>query len=63
MTYDGEGRRTAAISDPGGAAPASTREFRYQGDAIVEERVDGVLDRSYLVDESGSVVQMVVRLR
>lgn len=27
---------------------------------MVEERVDGVLDRSYLVDEAGSIVQMVI---
>ena len=58
MVYDGEGRRTAITSDPAGATAATTREFRYQGDAIVEERVDGVLDRSYLVDESGSVLQL-----
>lgn len=46
--------------DPAGATAASTREFRYQGDAIVEERVNGTVSRSYFVDESGSVVQMVI---
>jgi RHS repeat-associated protein len=60
MVYDAEGRRTKLISDPAGAPLATTREFRYQGDAIVEEQVDGIVSRSYLVDESGSVVQMVI---
>lgn len=59
MTYDGEGRRTAIASRPGGGTE-SVRTFRYQGDAIVEERVDGVLDRQYLVDEAGSIVAMVI---
>ncbi len=43
----------------------ATTDFRYQGDAIVEERLTdashaGVVVRSYLVDEAGSVVKLVV---
>ena len=38
----------------------TVRTFRYQGDAIVEERVNGVLDRQYLVDEAGSIVAMIL---
>ena len=59
MVYDGEGRRTKVITDPA-TGSAATREFRYQGDAIVEERLDGVVSRSYLIDESGSVVELVI---
>ena len=60
MTYDAEGRRTKVISDPAGAPVATTREFRYQGNAVVEELVGGTSARSYLVDDSGSIVSMVV---
>jgi RHS repeat-associated protein len=59
MIYDGEGRRTRIETTPANGA-TSTREFRYQGDAIVEEKVGGVVARQYLVDESGSVVEMVI---
>ena len=59
MTYDGEGRRTKIETTPANGA-TTTREFRYQGDAIVEEKVGGSVARQYLVDESGSVVEMVI---
>lgn len=39
---------------------ATTREFRYQGDAIVEEKLDGVTTHRYLVDEAGSIVQVII---
>jgi len=48
------------ISDPAGAPAASTREFHYQSDAIVEERLDGVTTHRYLVDEGGSIVEVII---
>ena len=68
FTYDGEGHRTQIVSDPAGTGAGqapSTWVFRYQDDAIVEERLtdathtDTVV-RSYVVDDSGSVVKMVI---
>ena len=68
FTYDGEGHRTQIVSDPAGTGAGqgpSTWVFRYQDDAVVEERLtdathtDAVV-RSYVVDDSGSVVKMVI---
>jgi hypothetical protein len=49
------------IRDWAGAPAASTREFHYQSDAIVEERLDGVTTHRYLVDEGGSIVEVISR--
>ena len=43
----------------------ATTDFRYQGDAIVEERLTdashaGLVVRSYVVDEAGSVVKLII---
>lgn len=58
FTYDGEGHRTRIVTAAGGSS--STTDFRYQGDSIVEEKTDGVVTRTYVVDSSGSVVKVVV---
>jgi RHS repeat-associated protein len=38
----------------------TTTEFRYQGEAIVEEKVNGAVARSFVVDEAGSIVKMTI---
>lgn len=68
FTYDGEGHRTRILTDPAGTGAGQgpvTRTFRYQADAIVEETLtdathtDAVV-RSYVVDDTGSVVRMTI---
>jgi RHS repeat-associated protein len=61
FTYDAEGRRTSIASAPGGGTP-TTVELRYQGTAVVEERdaATNTLLRSYVVDEAGSVVKLII---
>lgn len=66
FAYDADGHRTQIRRyDSGNASPAATWDFRYQGDAIVEEKLTdathaGVVVRSYVVDDSGSVVTMTI---
>ncbi|HEY3545817.1 MAG TPA: hypothetical protein VGK17_06960, partial [Propionicimonas sp.] len=66
FVYDAEGHRTQTRRyDSGNASPAATWDFRYQGDAIIEEKLTdathaGVVVRSYVVDDSGSVVTMTI---
>lgn len=68
FTYDGEGHRTSIVTDPagtGGDLEPATRTFRYQADAIVEETLTddshvGTVVRSYVVDDTGSVVKLVI---
>jgi RHS repeat-associated protein len=64
MAYDGEGRRTKVVIDPA-SGDTVTRSFRYQGEAIVEERVKvgagaETVSQRYLVDESGSIVEVII---
>ncbi len=65
FSYDAEGHRTQIRKyDAGNASPVATWDFRYQGDAIVEEKLTdaahpvGTVVRSYVVDDTGSVVKM-----
>lgn len=48
------------IETTSAAGVVNTTEFRYQGDAIVEERANGVVTRQYLVDSDGSSVEMII---
>lgn len=65
MTYDGEGHRTQ-LKTTSAAGGVATRDFRYQGGAIVEERLTdaghptGTVVRSYITDESGGTVKVIV---
>jgi RHS repeat-associated protein len=65
-TYDGEGHRTQLRQyNSGNATPVATWDFRYQGDAIVEEKLTdathaGVVVRSYVVDDAGAIVKLVI---
>jgi len=61
FAYDADGRRTTKEYTEGGFGGTSELiTFRYDGDAITAEYVDGVLAREYLVDESGGIVKMVI---
>jgi hypothetical protein len=64
FVYDGEGNRTQ-IKTTTAAGAVATRDFRYQDDAIVEELLtdathSNAVVRSYVVDESGTVVKLTV---
>jgi hypothetical protein len=68
FTYDAEGHRTQIVADPAGTADGQgpvTTDFRYQDEAIVEERLtdathSAALVRSYVVDDTGTVVRLTV---
>lgn len=38
----------------------TTTEFRYQNDAVVEERVNGTAVRQFVTDEAGSISNLIV---
>lgn len=56
FTYDGEGHRTQTREYTAGTL-TTTRDFRYHGDAIVEESTNGTVSRGYVVDEIGRIVR------
>jgi len=67
FTYDGEGHRTQIKKyDSGSGTAVATCDFRYQGDAIVEEKLtdaahpSGAVVRSYIVDSSGAATKMAI---
>lgn len=66
FVYDGDGHRIRIVTYNSGSSTAvATRELRYQGDAIVEEKLTdathaGVVVRSYVVDEAGAAVKMTI---
>jgi RHS repeat-associated protein len=59
FTYDGEGHRTEIVATAANAT-VTTTEFRYQGDAVVEERVNGTVVRQFVTDESGAISKLIV---
>jgi len=66
-TYDGEGHRTQIKQyNAGSGTVVATWDFRYQGGAIVEEKLtdaahpSGTVVRSYVVDDAGSIVKMII---
>ncbi len=65
FTYDGEGHRTQ-IKEYTAGVLSRTRDLRYQGDAVVEEKVtdaahpSGAIVRTYITDESGRIVKLTV---
>jgi RHS repeat-associated protein len=59
FTYDGEGHRTQIKATAAGGT-VTTTDFRYQGDSIVEEKVNGSVARSFVIDEAGSIVKMTI---
>ena len=60
MTYDGEGHRTKVVETPAAGSPVTSREFAYQGDAVVAESVNGTLVRQVVVDDAGSPTKVTV---
>jgi RHS repeat-associated protein len=61
FTYDGEGHRTQIRKyASGNPTPTATWDFRYQGEALVEERLNGTVVRTYVVDAAGAIVTMTI---
>jgi RHS repeat-associated protein len=59
FTYDGEGHRTKIVATAA-AGGVTTTEFRYQGDAVVEEKVSGTVVRQFVTDESGAISKLII---
>jgi RHS repeat-associated protein len=59
FAYDGEGHRTKIVETAAGGT-VTTTDFRYQGDAVVEESVNGSVARQFTVDGSGRIVTMTI---
>ncbi len=65
FAYDGENHRTK-LTTTNAAGAVATRDFRYQGEAIVEEKLtdaghpSGTVVRNYITDDSGATVKLVV---
>lgn len=59
FTYDGEGHRTKIVATAANSTVTAS-EFRYQGDAVVEERVNGTVVRRFVTNESGAISKLIV---
>jgi RHS repeat-associated protein len=59
FTYDGEGHRTSIVATDA-ASTVTTTEFRYAGDAVVEESVNGTVARRFVTDESGAISKLII---
>lgn len=59
FTYDADGHRTTITATAASGTVTST-EFRYQGDAVAEERVNGTAVRRFVTDEAGSITKLIV---
>lgn len=59
FTYDGEGHRTQIVATSAGGS-VTTTQFRYQGDVVVEEKVNGTVVRQFLTDEAGAISKLLV---
>ncbi|MDQ3689607.1 MAG: hypothetical protein M3406_06150, partial [Chloroflexota bacterium] len=57
--YDGEGHRTAIVATSA-AGVTTTTEFRYLGDAVVEEKVNGTVVREFVTNEGGGISKLIV---
>ena len=60
FAYDGEGHRTAITETPAAGSPIVETTFRYAGDAIVAEYVDGTLSREYTTDDAGTISKVTI---
>ena len=56
FTYDGDGHRTQ-IKEYTAGTLTTTRDFIYQGDAIVQEKTNATISREYIDDENGTVIK------
>jgi RHS repeat-associated protein len=59
FTYDGEGHRTAIVA-VAASGTVTTTEFRYQGDAVVEEKQNGDVVRQFVTDEAGAISKLII---
>jgi YD repeat-containing protein len=59
FTYDGEGHRTQIVATAAGGSVTTTL-FRYQGDAVVEEKVNGTVVREFVSDGSGTISKLAI---
>ena len=59
FTYDGQGHRTAILKTPASGSAVETT-FRYAGDTIVAEYLDGTLTREYITDGAGIISKVIV---
>ena len=59
FAYDGEGHRTQIV-ETAASGTVTTTDFRYQGDAVVEESVNGSVAQRFTVDDSGRIVTMTI---
>jgi RHS repeat-associated protein len=59
FAYDGEGHRTQIVETAAGGS-VTTTDFRYQGDAVVEESVNGSVARRFTVDDTGRIATMTI---
>lgn len=60
FTHDTESHRTRIVETRRAAAgsPITTRDLRYQADAVVEESVNNVIVRSTIVDDAGDLLAL-----
>ena len=56
FTYDGDGHRTE-IKEYTSGTLTTTRDFLYQGDAIVQESTNGTISREYIDDDTGKIIK------
>lgn len=59
FSYDGEGHRTQIVETAAGGG-VTTTDFRYQGDSVIEESVNGSVARRFTSDEDGLIVSMTI---
>lgn len=59
FVYDGEGHRTDIVATSAGGT-VTTTEFRYHGDAVSAEVMNGSVVREFVTDESGAITKLIV---
>jgi RHS repeat-associated protein len=59
FAYDGEAHRTQIVETAAGGG-VTTTDFRYQGDAVVEESVNGSAAREFTVNDTGRIATMTI---
>jgi RHS repeat-associated protein len=56
--YDADGHRTSLVVAGGGTSQETT--FRYTGDAVIAEYLDGNLIRGFMADADGTILSMTI---
>ena len=60
FSYDGEGHRTKIVATPAAGSPVTTTDFRYHGNAVVAEVVNGTVTREFVTNDAGTIQKVVV---